>query len=102
MKQVHGRPMHPQTQGKIERYHRTMKNVVKLNHFYHPEQLIEALTEFVNNYNEKRYHESLKNLTPADVYFGRTDQILRKREQIKMNSINNRRHLYNQQKLINL
>lgn len=39
MKQVHGKPMHPQTQGKIERYHRTMKNVVKLNHFYHPENL---------------------------------------------------------------
>jgi len=102
MKQVHGRPMHPQTQGKIERYHRTMKNVVKLNHFYHPEQLIEALTEFVDNYNEKRYHESLKNLTPADVYFGRTDQILRKREQVKFNSINLRRQLYNQQKLLNL
>lgn len=102
MKQVHGRPMHPQTQGKIERYHRTMKNVVKLNHFYHPEQLIEALTEFVDNYNEKRYHESLKNLTPADVYFGRTDQILIKREQVKINSINLRRQLYNQQKLINL
>jgi len=80
MKQVHGRPMHPQTQGKIERYLRTMKNVVKLNHLYYPEQLIEALTEFVRNYNEKRYHESLKNVTPADVYFGRKDQILRKRE----------------------
>ncbi len=102
MKQVHGRPMHPQTQGKIKRYHQTMKNVVKLNHFYHPEQLIEALTEFVDNYNEKRYHKSLKNLTPADVYFGRTDQILRKREQIKMNSIQNRRQLYSQQKLLNL
>jgi len=79
-----------------------MKNVVKLNHFYHPEQLIEALTEFVDNYNEKRYHESLKNLTPADVYFGRTDQILIKREQVKINSINLRRQLYNQQKLLNL
>lgn len=102
MKQVHGKPMHPQTQGKIERYHRTMKNVVKLNHFYHPEQLIEALTEFVDNYNYKRYHESLKNLTPADVYFGRTEHILRKRQQIKMDSIQNRRQLYNQQKLLNL
>jgi len=102
MKQVHGRPMHPQTQGKIERYHRTMKNVVKLNHFYHPQQLIETLKEFVNNYNERRYHESLKNLTPADVYFGRTEQILRKREQIKMDSIRKRRQLYNQQKLVNL
>jgi len=57
MKQVHGRPMHPQTQTqrqwKIKRYHRRMKNVVKLNHFYHPEQLIEALTEFEKNNNEK-------------------------------------------------
>ena len=102
MKQVHGRPMQTQTQGKIERYHRTMKNVVKLNHFYHPEQLKEALNEFVNNYNEKRYHEALQNLTPADVYFGRTDQMLRKREQIKINSITQRRQVYNQQKLINL
>jgi len=55
-----------------------MKSVVKLNHFYHPEQLLEALTEFVDNYNI-RYHESLKNLNPVDVYFGITEQILRKR-----------------------
>ncbi|UEQ78049.1 IS3 family transposase [Chryseobacterium arthrosphaerae] len=67
MKQVHGKSMHPQTQGKIERYHITMKNVVKLNHFYHPEELVEALEKFVENYNNKRYHESLKNLPPADV-----------------------------------
>ncbi|MCI0922718.1 transposase [Sphingobacterium rhinopitheci] len=63
---------------------------------------MEALTEFVDNYNNKRYHESLKNLTPADVYLGRTDQILRKRQQVKINSINLRRQLYNQQKLLNL
>ena len=102
MKQVHGKPMHPQTQGKIERYHRTMKNVVKLNHFYHPEELIEALKKFVENYNNKRYHESLENLTPADVYFGRSEQILEKRRQIKSDSIHKRRQLYFQQKLINL
>jgi len=63
-----------------------MKSVVKLNHFYHPEELLEALTEFVDNYNI-RYHESLKNLNPADVYFGRTEQILRIRQAIKMTSI---------------
>ena len=102
MKQVHGKPMHPQTQGKIERYHRTMKNVVKLNHFYHPEELVEALEKFVENYNNKRYHESLKNLPPADVYFGRSEQILEKRRQIKSDSIRKRRQLYFQQKLINL
>lgn len=102
MKQVHGKPMHPQTQGKIERYHRTMKNVVKLNHFYHPEELVEALEKFVENYNNKRYHESLKNLPPADVYFGRSEQILEKRRQIKSDSIRKRRQLYFQQKFINL
>ena len=102
MKQVHGRPMHPQTQEKIERYHRTMKNVVKLNHFYHPEELVEALEKFVEDYNNKRYHESLKNLPPADVYFGRSEQILEKRKQIKSDSIRKRRQLYFQQKLINL
>ena len=94
--------MHPQTQGKIERYHRTMKNVVKLNHFYHPGELIEALEKFVDHYNKNRYHESLNNLTPADVYFGRSDQILEKRKQIKFDSIRKRRQLYNQQKLVNL
>ncbi len=78
-----------------------MKSVVKLNHFYHPEELLEALTEFVDNYNI-RYHESLKNLNPADVYFGRTEQILRKRQAIKMTSIQNRSQCYNQQKLLNL
>lgn len=102
MKQVHGKPMHPQTQGKIERYHRTMKNVVKLNHFYHPEELVEALEKFVENYNNNRYHESLENLTPADVYFGRSEQVLEKRRQIKSESIRNRRMLYFQQKLLSL
>ncbi|KFC19230.1 Fis family transcriptional regulator [Chryseobacterium sp. FH1] len=102
MKQVHGKPMHPQTQGKIERYHRTMKNVVKLNHFYHPEELIQALEKFVENYNNKRYHESINNLTPRDVYFGRSEQILEKRKQIKEESIRKRRQIYNQQKLVNL
>ncbi|MDM1300008.1 transposase, partial [Empedobacter falsenii] len=51
MEHVRGKPLHPQTQGKIERYHRTMKNVVKLDHYYHPDELIEALNKFVENYN---------------------------------------------------
>ena len=102
MKQVHGRPAHPQTQGKIERYHRTMKNVVKLNNYYSPEELKEALEEFVNRYNNERYHESLKNLTPADVYYGRGDLILKQRESLKKLAINNRKTEYLKQKLIDL
>jgi transposase InsO family protein len=94
MDQVHGRPLHPQTQGKIERYHRSMKNVVKLNNYYYPEQLKDAIDQFVNYYNNQRYHESLNNLTPADVYYGRGDAILAERVRIKSTSLLNRRTNY--------
>lgn len=101
MNQVHGRPMHPQTQGKIERYHRTMKNVVKLDHYYRPEELEGALEKFVNTYNNERYHESLQNLTPADVYYGRGDAILNERERIKQESFRKRKVEYQKFKLKN-
>tara|TARA_R110000850_G_C9923762_1_gene461596 strand:- start:51 stop:1058 length:1008 start_codon:yes stop_codon:yes gene_type:complete len=92
--QVHGRPNHPQTQGKIERYHRTMKNVVKLDNYYAPEELESALEKFVHTYNNERYHESLKNLTPADVYFGRGEEILKERNRLKKIALENRRNEY--------
>ncbi|MGD0341104.1 MAG: DDE-type integrase/transposase/recombinase [Bacteroidales bacterium] len=76
IKPINGKPLHPQTQGKIEKYHRTMKNVIKLDNYYSPEDLIKAIAEFVNYYNYKRYHESLRNLTPEDVYFGGDKKIL--------------------------
>ena len=98
MKHIHGAPAHPQTQGKIERYHRTMKNVVKLEHYFLPEQLIAAIEEFVRFYNTQRYHESLNNLTPEDVYLGRGDQILQQRKIIKEQSLKNRYFLFQQQK----
>lgn len=94
MSQVHGRPMHPQTQGKIERYHRTMKNVVKLDNYYSPEELKRAIEKFVNMYNHERYHESLQNLTPADVYYGRGEAILKERERIKQDCIRKRKLEY--------
>jgi len=68
IKPVNGRPCHPQTQGKIERYHRTMKNVIKLENYYSPEELKRAIAEFVDYYNHHRYHESLNNLTPAEFF----------------------------------
>ena len=94
VKQSHGKRMHPQTQGKIERYHRSMKNVVKLDHYYCPEELNQALKNFVQYYNHQRYHESLDNVTPADVYFGRREQILKRREKIKKQTLQQRRRLY--------
>jgi putative transposase len=56
MGHTRGAPYHPQTQGKIERYHRTMKNVVKLQHYQFPEELKAALKDFVTYYNNERYH----------------------------------------------
>lgn len=96
---VHGRPHHPQTQGKIERYHRSMKNVVKLDNYYCPDELKEAISEFVRYYNHQRYHESLNNVTPADVYYGRQEQILKRREQIKQKAMRQRRLEYVLQKM---
>lgn len=100
IQQVHGRPAHPQTQGKIERYHRTMKNVVKLENYYAPGELENAIAAFVEKYNNKRYHESLDNLTPADVYFGRGEQILKNRKVIKQLTLNKRKRDYLTQKLL--
>jgi len=84
IRQVHGKINHPQTLGKIERYHRSMKNVVKLAHYYCPEELEEALERFVQHYNHQHYHESLCNDTPADMYWGRQEQILQRRKKVKV------------------
>lgn len=91
---INGKPCHPQTQGKIERYHRTMKNVVKLDNYYTPDELSHAIADFVNYYNYQRYHESLKNLTPADVYYGRGLKILQERRLIKERTLVERRKSY--------
>ena len=82
------------TQGKIERYHRSMKNIILLEHYYSPEELTERIGAFVDYYNNERYHESLKNVTPADVYFGRDKEILERRKQIKERTLKLRRKHY--------
>jgi transposase InsO family protein len=87
IKHIRGKPFHPQTQGKIERYHRTMKNIIKLEHYYIPEELETHIAEFVTYYNNQRYHESLNNVTPADVYFGKDQEILARRKNIKQRTL---------------
>ena len=91
MAHVRGAPNHPQTQGTIERWHQTLKNRILLENYYLPGDLEAHIGRFVEHYNHQRYHESLKNLTPADVYFGRGQSILQMRERIKRKTIQNRR-----------
>ena len=91
MDHVRGAPYHPQTQGKIERWHQTMKNRILLKHYFLPGDLERQIGAFVEYYNAQRYHESLGNLTPADVNCGRGEQILEQREEIKRKTMLTRR-----------
>jgi len=91
MRHTRGVPYHPMTQGKIERYHRSMKNVVKLEHYYTPWELERAVARFVDHYNHRRVHESLCNVTPADMYAGRQQAILNRLERIKRETLDRRR-----------
>mgnify|MGYP000176742550 FL=1 len=91
MEHTRGAPYHPQTQGKIERYHRSMKNVVKLENYYYPWELEKAIGQFVDYYNHQRYHESLDNVTPADMFYGRYEEIMDRRQLIKQQTLRCRR-----------
>ena len=91
MRHTRGKPYHPMTQGKIERWHLSLKSHILLENYYLPGDLERAVDNFVEHYNHRRYHESLDNLTPADVYFGQADRIRKRRDQIKQRTIEHRR-----------
>ena len=91
IRHIRGAPYHPMTQGKIERYHRSMKNLVTLQHYYYPWELEKEIDRFVDYYNHRRYHEALQNVTPADVYFGRHHEILSARDKIKRETLKRRK-----------
>ena len=94
MDHVRGAPLHPQTQGKIERWHQTLKNRVLLENYFLPGDLESQIRAFVEHYNHRRYHESLDNVTPADAYFGRAEDIIKQRQRIKRKTIQHRRLLH--------
>jgi len=94
MDHVRGAPYHPQTQGKIERWHQTLKNRILLENYFLPGDLKAQIGRFVTHYNHHRYHESLSNVTPANVYFGRHQTILQQRERIKRKTLKQRRLQY--------
>jgi RNA-directed DNA polymerase len=81
----------PRPKAKIERWHQTLKNRMLLDNYYLPGDLERQIADFVEHYNHARYHESIDNLTPADVYFGRSETILAERQRIKRDTIANRR-----------
>ena len=91
IKHLRGAPYHPMTQGKIERWHQTLKNRILLENYFLPGDLEAQIAAFVDDYNHCRYHESIDNLTAADVYCGHGSTILAERQRIKRQTIANRR-----------
>ena len=98
MGHTRGAPYHPQTQGKIERYHRTMKNVVKLQHYYFPEELKEGSEGLRGLLQQRAVSRVAHNVTPADVYFGRQYEVLTERSKIKRRTMERRKKEYLAQK----
>ena len=84
-------PYHPQTNGKLERYHQSIKREVNQIPYELPGQLERAIADFVDYYNYRRYHKALGNVTPADVLYGRREQILQRRKEVQIQTINRRR-----------
>lgn len=84
-------PYHPQTNGKLERYHQTLKRDVNQVPYEVPSDLEEALEAFVSYYNYRRYHKALGNVTPVDVIEGKREWILQRRREVKAQTIERRR-----------
>jgi putative transposase len=79
----------PVDQGR--RWHQTLKNRILLENYYLPDDLEQKIADFISHCNHVRYHESISNLTPTDVYFGRAQSILKTREWIKHKTPKKRR-----------
>ena len=88
-------PFHPQTNGKLERYQQTVKQEVNQVPYELPGQLERAIAAFVDYYNFHRYHKALGDVTPADVLYGKRQQILQRRKEVQAQTIQRRRD-YNQ------
>ena len=91
IKHILATPFHPQTTGKLERYHQTLKRDVNQLPYEMPSDLEAAIVAFVSYYNYRRYHKALGNVTPSDVLKGRRPKILRRRKEVQAQTIQRRR-----------
>jgi putative transposase len=84
-------PYHPQTNGKVERYQQSLKREVNQLPYELPSQLEQAIAAFVDYYNYRCYHKARGNVAPADVLYGRREEIQQRRKEVQIQTINRRR-----------
>jgi RNA-directed DNA polymerase len=90
IRHIYCAPHHPQTNGKIERFHETLRARMNLLVYTSPDEPPRTMQDFIAYYNHRRYHEAIGNVTPADVYYGRREEILRRRTEQKQRTIEQR------------
>ena len=91
IKHILATPFHPQTNGKLERYHQSIKRDVNQVPYELPADLEAAIAAFVSYYNYRRYHKALGNVTPSDVLKGKRQEILQRRKEVQLQTIERRR-----------
>ena len=94
MKYIRTSTYHPTTQGEIERNHGSMKNLILLDNYYSPAELEACISEWIDHYNNQRYHEAIDNVTPSDRFFVRDKEILEQRKKTKAKTMRQRRKIY--------
>jgi transposase InsO family protein len=87
IRHIRAAPYHPQTNGKLERYHQSIKQEVNQVPYDVPSDLEVAIAGFVDYYNNRRYHKALGNVTPNDVLHGRREEILLRRREVKAQTL---------------
>ena len=97
IRHIRAAPYHPQTNGKLERYHQSIKQEVNQVPYEVPSELEVAIAGFVDHYDNRRYHKALGNVTPDDVLHGRREEILITRKEVKAQTLAQRK-LYNRQR----
>jgi hypothetical protein len=71
-----------------------MKNLILLDNYFSPSELEARISEWVEYYNNHRYHEAIGNVTPHDRYLGLDGKILRQRKKTKVRTMQLRRKVY--------
>lgn len=90
---IYAAAYHPQTNGKIERWHKSLKTNVYVHDYNKLDELKKSVGTFISYYNKNRYHESLGNVTPDDVFYGRRDEIVKARSEKKIITMEHRKEV---------